>query len=680
MKKNRLYVSALAAFVLLAAGCSDDLDDSGKGTTGGELNGAKTFMKVSVNPGVVTRATGGEEGDSGQNQGEVGTPDEYAVKDVTVILFRNAGDDYDQAPTEFKHDSKLVAAGFGTIPSDMNTSEENWHKRVATVSMTVTQDNEDFDGKTYGIIAVTNLSDTDGKALVEKVIGSSASVTTGAALANLLQTTYKGNSGFIMSTHNDKYDQSIKIFDKVTLQANADENNAPEAQVHVERLAAKVRVTEAEANKATDFIYTIGEGENTTAKVRLDEVAIVNQLSSGSFLLKRVTADVLGDSKDIPEMTDNHDNYLGNETATNEGAGTNYVIDPWTRNKKVTDGMNWNPLNITSETLASAVNLGYKNQFVGNNFAAMWEGFEADSKIALANNDKFTDTNTKLDLGYTMENTTSAAMSKNGFSTGALFKATYIPKQLSMVVEENGSKSVKPQDVKNYGKDADNLSFDNIAKDSEIELDFYVYQGNAYAGYDAIFNEHAWREQSSLNGQSGAAIYDYDQLSSTSITSINKKTFFESILGKTSDPLGYIAHLRSAVDTDNNGELSESEINGIDANATFAEADGIDKYVAADDNKATIYQNVHFFENCVCYYPYWIRHANNDNKTDMGVMEFAIVRNNIYDLTVTGINGYGYSGVEAPEPGKDDETNEFLFDVEIFVKNWVVRSNGDIIL
>lgn len=662
MKKNRVYASALAAVVLLAAGCSDDLDDSGNGTTGGELNGTKTYMKVSVNPGVVTKAAAGEEGDT--PNGEEGKADEYAVKDVTVVLFRNAGDTYAE-PTEFNHDSKLVAAGFGTLPGNMDPSNEDWHKRMATVTLEVTQDEEDFDQKTYGIIAVTNLGDEAGKALVAKVSGENASVKNGADLANLLQEKYKTGSGFIMSTHNDQYGTSAKIFDKVKLVANVNPNEAPQASVHVERLAAKVRISKAE--DVSDFIYTAKEGNTDVAKIRLDGVALVNQLSSGSFLLKRVTSETTDGT--IPAMTDGHDLYLGNETVQNDAAATNYVIDPWTRNKKVTDGMDWTNLAISSETLADAKNLSYTNPFVGDNFKDMWNSY-SEGWTTLANNANFADAD-KLDFAYTMENTTSAVMSKNGFSTGALFKATYIPKELMTVTTEEGKSKVEPKPVANYNPDGDELTYDAIAADSDVTLDFYLYGNNAYDSYKAIFNEYVWGEQKELDGVQDATIISYDDLVAASIGSVDKAKFFDQL--GTNDPLGYIAAMRKAADTDKSGELSEQEISA----ATLT---GIDTYINDESNAETLNANINKFEDCVCYYPYWIRHADNNNSTDMGVMEFAIVRNNIYDLKVTGISGYGYSGIEKPEPGTDDETKKFYFNVDIFVKNWVVRSNDDIIL
>ena len=147
------------AFACAAVSCSDDLDEGpNNGNNGQEMNGTKTFMQVSINTGVVTRATGGEEGDSSSDKGETGKSNEYEVKDVTVVLFKNASGT--AAPTAFNYDSKLVAAGYVQTPGT-STGTENWHNRVATVEIDITDASEDFDGKTYGIIAVTNLGSAE---------------------------------------------------------------------------------------------------------------------------------------------------------------------------------------------------------------------------------------------------------------------------------------------------------------------------------------------------------------------------------------------------------------------------------------------------------------------------------------------------------------------------------------
>lgn len=695
MKKNRIFTSALAAVVLLAAGCSDDLEDSGNGTGNGELNGPQTYMKVSVNPGVVTKATGGEEGDI--PDGEIGEKDEYTVKDVTVILFKDKGVTTGTAPTAFTATSELVAAGYGQIPGDMADDPEKWHNRVATVQMEVTQKEEQFDGKTYGIIAVANLGATAGEELVAKVVGTDATVKNGADLANLLQAKYR-ETGFIMSTHNDQYQNGTKILDVVKLEASKSPENAPTASVHVERLAAKVRITETDAQGVSDFIYPIKEddgqgGAQEVAKVRLDEVAIVNQLTSGSFLLKRVTSNTDAPAYgSIPEKFEGHDSYLGNELADetdNTTTGINYVIDPWTRSKTVTDGMDWTNLNIGStEGVTEIENLSYNNRFYGTDFGTMWTSLT--DKVALAGNTALTKaTSEKLHLAYTMENTTADNMSKNGFSTGALFKATYIPKYLSMQTTEESKKVVKPVEVTNFNTDDAQtaLTYDNIEGNSKISLDFYLYLGNAYDSYATIFNEHAWGVQADLDDVAGATIYNYASFLSTTtdgetltINKIKKKEFFKSLLGKSQDPMGYIAYLKSTVNGSEDG-LTEEEINEIADEVTFTTEDAIDTYINSKktDKESLMNKNITEFKDCVCYYPYWIRHADN-NSTDMGVMEFAIVRNNIYDLEVSGISGYGYADAEQPVPGQDDEFERFFFNVNILVKNWVVRSNSDIIL
>lgn len=59
------------------------------------------------------------------------------------------------------------------------------------------------------------------------------------------------------------------------------------------------------------------------------------------------------------------------------------------------------------------------------------------------------------------------------------------------------------------------------------------------------------------------------------------------------------------------------------------------------------YENygIRFYEGGRCYYTYWINHADDGDDNRIGPMEFAIVRNNVYKINVTGISGIG-----TPEP------------------------------
>ena len=56
---------------------------------------------------------------------------------------------------------------------------------------------------------------------------------------------------------------------------------------------------------------------------------------------------------------------------------------------------------------------------------------------------------------------------------------------------------------------------------------------------------------------------------------------------------------------------------------------------------------VDVYKDGYCYYTWWIKHNNDDNEAAFGPMEYAIVRNNIYQLKVTSVAGLGES-----EPGK----------------------------
>lgn len=47
------------------------------------------------------------------------------------------------------------------------------------------------------------------------------------------------------------------------------------------------------------------------------------------------------------------------------------------------------------------------------------------------------------------------------------------------------------------------------------------------------------------------------------------------------------------------------------------------------------------YQDGICYYTYWIKHAEDEDDTTVSPMEYAIVRNNIYQVNVTGINDIG---------------------------------------
>lgn len=81
------------------------------------------------------------------------------------------------------------------------------------------------------------------------------------------------------------------------------------------------------------------------------------------------------------------------------------------------------------------------------------------------------------------------------------------------------------------------------------------------------------------------------------------------------------------------------------------------------------------------YYPYYNRHWDNANNTQMGAMEFATVRNNIYKLSINSILEFGHPGKPGDDPDPEDpndpdETPKTYFRVQVKVLPWVVRVNN----
>lgn len=646
----------------VAVSCSDDLGErQGDNTDGNE--GPKTYMTVTVRQGVQTRATGGEEGDKvGDVSGEAGSEAESEVKDVTVFLYRGENN---TEPSEFKGTSMIMAAGFANEVGSMSGSSESWHSWTSSVEVEINDQTFEYDNKLFGIIAVTNLGKTAADALIDKV--KNKSITTGKNLADQIQIFAWSDEGssansFIMSTHNDQYGMDSKIFDSVILKANATSTDAPMAEVHVERLAAKIRM--AGKDGVTDFIYELkatdegGTAGDVIAKVRLDQVKVVNRLNSGSYLLKRVSETVSGADDKIDDA--NKDIYLGNEICSSVTGGTssyNYVIDPWTRSK--TQG---SVSSISSITAASgSTMLSYDNPFSGDSYEALWG---SEPQTELSGNDSFDDSQ-KVLLCYTQENTTTATNSLDGYSTGAIFKATYFPKEwvVTKLGENQEVTGVKTEPITYGGSGAEGLAEggdgDNLSSISTETggKTFYVYQGQAYRNHEAVFNAWAFNQQETM-------VYSYVSFTKNEITSIKKSDFKKAAIAEHEDPFGYIADLKKKAE-------SGSE-------EYFTEEDAIETFL--EENSAEVNKVVYPYENGVCYYPYWIRHADNKKPSEIGVMEFGIVRNNIYDLSVSGISDIGLPGTHEPDPEKPNEDDDILINVVVLVKDWVVRSNSDIIL
>lgn len=149
-----------------------------------------------------------------------------------------------------------------------------------------------------------------------------------------------------------------------------------------------------------------------------------------------------------------------------------------------------------------------------------------------------------------------------------------------------------------------------------------------------------------------------------------------------------------------NTESRLSETEGVERYATgimfkaqytpagFTEGETFYRYTAKDGGAPTLYtaealkatfpgtfddanqsswgdiESCDVFLNGWCYYIYWIRHADDGNPSEISPMEYAIVRNNIYQLYVNSVSQLG-----TPEP--DSNVEEVDTEIHIQVKGWV---------
>ena len=88
------------------------------------------------------------------------------------------------------------------------------------------------------------------------------------------------------------------------------------------------------------------------------------------------------------------------------------------------------------------------------------------------------------------------------------------------------------------------------------------------------------------------------------------------------------------------------------------------------------------------YYYYWNRHNDNLDPYKMGIMEFAVVRNNVYKLCVDSISKFGHPtpptdptnptdpDPDPVDPDDPDESVNYYFTVTVKVLPWTVRINN----
>ena len=540
----------------LAAGCAQE--DIGNDPSEGGGMSATSYVSLSfASPqGTPTRAnpTGGETGD-GQ---ETGQDYENAITSAVAFFYQGT----DQKGVNSGGNTPIKAfVSFNNIGNGTDENSTGVDRKYTTSPQQV-----DLENGTYNVIVVANPG-TDW--------WTGRSITL-ADVRDYIQTTAwtvseSGYSNFVMTSAADA---------TLTLNSNPESDPAT-AEVNVERMAARLDY-KAEAP------YTCSDPAYSGATVEITGAALVNNLTEGSYLLKRVADDVNG----------NNLSYLGDETADENGVATNYVLDPWTASKNGNLYGTW--------------------FMIGSPDPNWWAGYVQPGTSVSDGAE------TWQRIGYTLENTTAADAAGSDYSTGVVFKAKFYPKG-----------------VANY-------------TDGET---FFALGNRLFASMEDMMKNFY-----------GSKFDELDDLIKKCETWRDVKQFITSTL-LTNDPSGYNKYLEGLAEgKDDTGAVSDAS-SLIWSNYMLNECG----YSKDENGKVVLDQNgkvtrialkpygTRTYEDATCYYTWWVRHSNDNDDTKKDIMEYAIVRNNIYKITVESIYSLG-----DPVPGDKG------LRVNVYVNNWLL--------
>lgn len=715
------------AFACAAVSCSDELADGPNNNNESEEQGEGVYVTVNVssNVGPTTKAPGDDDWTPEGGDGDLEDSDvESAVNNVNIFLIpstkttkMNTNDlSIVNGPAE-----TAIASGYTTDLQPATGSIEH-HDAVATVKLSVPE----LDAW-YHVVTVANA----GK----------LGFTTLGQLRDYLQTTAwsgtnkydedgNGACNFVMTTH-QMYQSDAGGSDLYVTAANSDPNHPAETTAYVERLAARI-----DMRFASDLVGEKGASlkgnANTNDKVWITGYQVINQLVGGTYLLKRVTGNTASVTGSITDTHKHPSPYLGDEIWGNDNY--NYVLDPWTINKTFTaageddeeptnfppsiknSGAYWtkdgeNKANSILIDLADTEETEglYKNHFhEGMNTADFMKGF--DSPV-VAIKDITTTENEYTPLLYTQENTMDVDQQKNGFSTGVIFEAEYAPKYVSQY-QESGT------DGGNYPQVKADVEYSTLTAKSFLVAD-YGRTGTTEKEDGGTSTITPSRKLSAdmrtiaalgLKKESDAtivkAMFTDGEPDWGTKTQENVKTVVSDMSG---GPLvvAFKKYLQE--------KLEENTFDKVKASLTWkafvaaSHTSTTIKYVPTDDELANGIEasevveaktatevreelmknyNIAYYvagkKGGKNYLKYWIKHEPNGTDNDpMGVMEFAIVRNNVYQLSVTGIRDLGDPLPFTPgkdDPDTPDKTKDVYIVIQLYVKDWVKRYNSDIIL
>lgn len=404
--------------------------------------------------------------------------------------------------------------------------------------------------------------------------------------------------------------------------ANSSTNPATTSLINVERLSARVDYQARGSEGEAAGVYTVKDKTRNAeiGKAKILGAMLINTLNATapSYLFKHVT-------KENEDFTTGAIDYLGLETVKGGNVATNYVLDPKSREGKHKADF---------EPVTYYPNIGYA-------------GLDWNQKI-LTESCVAGLTDDYICIGYPKENVNR--IGKRTHTTGVVFQAQYTP-------------------------------MDFTEGDT-----YFEWNGKIYATLEAMEQAYdgtglSWKYITGHINDDGKDIWDDVTTWASLRTDIIARI-------KVDDPAGYRAWL--VAKSKNKEETLDDatkknlrwdwyvtnflrySVSGGKATVDVGASDGFTRNLLHQASGVATYKKG------ICYYTYWIKHANDqDPSNDLvkgkseggGVMEYAIVRNNIYKLRVMSIS----------TPGGDIPGDRTV-NVNVLVENWDPLNREDIVI
>lgn len=257
--------------------------------------------------------------------------------------------------------------------------------------------------------------------------------------------------------------------------------------------------------------------------------------------------------------------------------------------------------------------------------------------------------------------------------------------------------------------DMDDIAFTALTNDPSTEGTNYLYTplttsfttGNTYPATISNFKgDHEFIGIGSASGQVNISTSDSE------MTHVGY--LLENSMHETAQKLGYAtAVIFKAKITPATGNFYDIITTDVETatysegsalyyfnNKFYADLEALNKHTnlgVTETNYADF--GVKYYYDGTCFYRYYIEHWDNgidptNGTADMGVMEYAIVRNNSYDITVSNILAPGISNTKNTDTGypvgdaellKNIEIDEVYFQVQLTIRPWVVRTQSAVL-